>query len=89
MSPYSNRVSLTLKKTCFVALPDTPARSLDLDFSGAGIVGSSQVDAGVEKLDPLDDKEPYHETEMVRPKIFDVDMWLSSSQLLIFFCPFS
>jgi len=46
------------------ALPDTPARSLDLDFSGAGIVGSSQVDAGVEKLDPLDDKEPYHETEM-------------------------
>jgi len=48
------------------ALPDTPARSLDLDFSGAGIVGSSQVDAGVEKLDPLDDKEPYHETEMTR-----------------------
>ena len=67
-------------KTCFVALPDTPARSLDLDFSGAAVVGSSQVDAGVEKLDPLDDKEPYHETEMVRPKIFDVDMWLSSLQ---------
>ena len=80
VSPYFNRASLILKKTCFVALPDTPARSLDLDFSGAGIVGSSQVDAGVEKLDPLDDKEPYHETEMVRPKIFDVDMWLSSSQ---------
>ena len=89
MSPYSNRVSLILNKTCFVALPDTPARSLDLDFSGAGIVGSSQVDAGVEKLDPLDDKEPYHETEMVRPKIFDVHMWLSSSQKLIVFFPFS
>merc|ERR1719220_82053 len=56
------------------ALPDTPARSLDIEDFGAGIVGSSQVDAGVEKLDPLDDKEPYHETEMVRPKIFDVHM---------------
>ena len=89
MSPYSNRVSLILNKTCFVALPDTPARSLDLDLSGAELVGSSQVDAGVEKLDPLDDKEPYHETEMVRPKIFDVDMWLSSSQKLNVFCTIS
>ena len=53
-----------------VALPDTPARSLDIeDFGGAG--GVVDVDVGgegnarVEKLDLRDDKEPYHETEMV------------------------
>jgi 1-phosphatidylinositol-4-phosphate 5-kinase len=53
------------------ALPDTPARSLDIeDFGGAG--GVVDVDVGgegnarVEKLDLRDDKEPYHETEMTR-----------------------
>jgi len=50
------------------ALPDTPARSLDIeDFSGAG-VGSAiagEGNAEVGKLDLPDDKEPYHETEMV------------------------
>jgi len=51
------------------ALPDTPARSLDIeDFSGAG-VGSAiagEGNAEVGKLDLPEDKEPYHETEMTR-----------------------
>ena len=51
-----------------VALPDTPARSLDIeDFSGAGVASAitGEGNAEVGKLDPRDDKEPYHETEMV------------------------
>jgi len=50
------------------ALPDTPARSLDIeDFSGAGVASAiaGEGNAEVGKLDPRDDKEPYHETEMV------------------------
>lgn len=47
------------------ALPDTPARSLDIeDFGGAGGVVAGEGNARVEKLDLRDDKEPYHETEM-------------------------
>jgi len=49
------------------ALPDTPARSLDIeDFSGAGVASAiaGEGNAEVGKLDPRDDKEPYHETEM-------------------------
>jgi len=52
------------------ALPDTPARSLDIeDFGGAGGVVDAvagEGNAGVGKLDLRDDKEPYHETEMTR-----------------------
>jgi len=51
------------------ALPDTPARSLDIeDFSGAGVASAiaGEGNAEVGKLDPRDDKEPYHETEMTR-----------------------
>ena len=49
-----------------VALPDTPARSLDIeDFGGAGGVVAGEGNARVGKLDLRDDKEPYHETEMV------------------------
>jgi len=49
------------------ALPDTPARSLDIeDFGGAGGVVAGEGNARVEKLDLRDDKEPYHETEMTR-----------------------
>ena len=49
-----------------VALPDTPARSLDIeDFGGAGGVVAGEGNARVEKLDLRDEKEPYHETEMV------------------------
>jgi len=48
------------------ALPDTPARSLDIeDFGGAGGVVAGEGNARVGKLDLRDDKEPYHETEMV------------------------
>jgi len=48
------------------ALPDTPARSLDIeDFGGAGGVVAGEGNARVEKLDLRDEKEPYHETEMV------------------------
>lgn len=49
------------------ALPDTPARSLDIeDFGGAGGVVAGEGNARVGKLDLRDDKEPYHETEMTR-----------------------
>ena len=51
-----------------VALPDTPARSLDIeDFSGAGLASAiaGEGNAEVGNLDLPEDKEPYHETEMV------------------------
>ena len=49
-----------------IALPDTPARSLDIeDFGGAGVVGAIVGEGKAGKLDQRDAKEPYHETEMV------------------------
>ena len=49
-----------------IALPDTPARSLDIeDFGGAGVVGAIAGEGKAGKLDQRDAKEPYHETEMV------------------------
>ena len=52
-----------------VALPDTPARSLDIeDFGGVGGVVDAvagEGNTGVGKSDVRDNKEPYHETEMV------------------------